>query len=60
MTNRKRAIYSKRLDLIRSSREAALAAIQIYNNQLSDLLPPEIVARGIESLFMISSPSYLG
>jgi len=34
MTKRKRTVYSKRLELINSSREAALAAIQIYNNPL--------------------------
>lgn len=34
MTKRRRTIYSKRLELIRSSREAALAAIQTYNNPL--------------------------
>ncbi|MBI5780029.1 MAG: DUF3644 domain-containing protein [Planctomycetes bacterium] len=31
---KKRSIYSRKLQLIRSSREAALAAIQIYNNPL--------------------------
>jgi hypothetical protein len=34
MTKRRRTIYSKKLELIRCSREAALAAIQIYNNPL--------------------------
>ena len=34
MTKRRRTIYSQRLELINSSREAALAAIQIYNNPL--------------------------
>jgi len=34
MTKRRRTIYSQKLELIRSSREAALAAIQIYNNPL--------------------------
>ncbi len=34
MDKRKRRIYSKKLELIRSSREAALASIQIYNNPL--------------------------
>ena len=32
--NRKRKIYSKKLELINSSRESALSAIQIYNNPL--------------------------
>ena len=34
MNRRKREIYSKKLALINSSRESALAAIQIYNNPL--------------------------
>jgi len=34
MSKRKKSIYSHKLGLIRSSREAALAAIQIYNNPL--------------------------
>lgn len=34
MIKKKRSIYSRKLQLIRSSREAALAAIQIYNNPL--------------------------
>ena len=34
MNKRRRTIYSQRLELIRSSREAALAAIQTYNNPL--------------------------
>lgn len=34
MTKRRRTVHSQRLELIKSSREAALAAIQIYNNPL--------------------------
>ena len=34
MSTRKRSVYSHKLELIRSSREAALAAIQIYNNPM--------------------------
>ncbi|MCJ7743255.1 MAG: DUF3644 domain-containing protein [Dehalococcoidales bacterium] len=34
MVKRRRTIYSRKLELIRSSSEAALAAIQIYNNPL--------------------------
>jgi hypothetical protein len=34
MAKRKKSIYSHKIELIRSSREAALAAIQIYNNPL--------------------------
>lgn len=34
MNKRKKSIYSHKLQLIRSSREAALAAIQTYNNPL--------------------------
>lgn len=34
MARRKRSVYSNKLELIRSSREAALAAIQTYNNPL--------------------------
>jgi len=34
MVKRRRKIYSQRLELIRSSREATLAAIQTYNNPL--------------------------
>lgn len=34
MVRRKKTVYSQKLELIRSSREAALAAIQIYNNPL--------------------------
>ena len=34
MARRKRTVYSHKLELIRSSREAALAAIQTYNNPL--------------------------
>jgi hypothetical protein len=34
VAKKKRSIYSRKLQLIRASREAALAAIQIYNNPL--------------------------